>query len=52
MSGPKRISLNCQRCGRFVRREDGHVVYDDYAGGWEADPYCGPGRGCAKEAAS
>lgn len=44
-----RQPLNCQRCGRFVPWEAAGIAYDDYTGGWDADPYCPTGRGCAKD---
>lgn len=31
---------NCQSCGRFVYGADCGLVWDDYCGGWEADPMC------------
>lgn len=39
---------NCQRCGRFVFGRDVGLVYDDWVGGWDADPLCPEGRGCRK----
>lgn len=41
-----RFRHQCQHCGRFVSVADAHAVYDDYAGGWEVDPYCPDGKGC------
>lgn len=31
---------NCSGCGRFVWGADCGLVWDDYCGGWEADPWC------------
>ena len=39
----KVVPLNCSQCGRFIGK-DGYVdvIYDDYAGGYEAGySYCG-----------
>jgi hypothetical protein len=39
----KAESLKCTKCGRFLGR-DGYPrsVYDDWNGGIEVDPLCGP----------
>lgn len=32
--------MNCSGCGRFVWGADCGLFWDDYCGGWEADPWC------------
>lgn len=39
--------MNCSGCGRFVHGADCGLVWDDYCGGWEADPWCKRCRGGA-----
>jgi len=39
---PEIYPMNCTICGRFVG-QDGYpnLVYDDWFGGWKAEPVCG-----------
>ncbi len=39
----KHAPLQCGRCGRWLGK-DGYprAVYDEWNGGWEVDPLCGP----------
>lgn len=32
--------MNCSGCGHFVWGADCGLVWDDWCGGWEADPWC------------
>jgi len=43
MSETHRANLKCTKCGRWLGR-DGYprAVYDEWNGGWELDPLCGP----------
>lgn len=45
---PKGWVDHCQFCGRFISPENSNVAWDDYCGGWEADPMCPTGKGCQK----
>lgn len=37
--------MNCSGCGQFVWGADCGLIWDDWCGGWEADPWCKRCRG-------